>query len=305
MRTLLSSLLIVGALTGCSAPDRPGRVAEPLPTAVIALLQPDTVREWPVSEGVHYRYLWSADGPFAVHLLEVELERCSLGFEVGLPASVAGGGGGFDQVSDIAAAHGRQVLAAVNGDFFSAEGFPIGPEVSVGGVRTTTDRPAIAFRGGTVPWIGSTGVERGVRVTAPNWSLVGEGPGAVQVIGGFPELLHEGERVGDLEVGSRASFAEGRHPRTAVGVDESRKRLWIIVVDGRQEGYSAGMSLPELTELFEALGTDEALNLDGGGSSVMVVGGQPRSRPSDATGERAVVNALMLVDDPGFCALPG
>ncbi len=305
MRELLLFLLITGSLAGCSAPDLPGRIAEPLPEALVALLQPDTVRDWSVSEGVHYRYLWSAEGPFAVHLLEVDLERCSLGFEVGVPASVVDGAGGFDQVSDIAAGHRRQVLAAVNGDFFSAEGFPIGPEVGVSGVRTTTDRPAVVFRGGSTPWIGSTGVEKGVRVTAPDWPLEGEGPGVVQVIGGFPELLNEGQRVGDLEVGARASFAEGRHPRTAIGVDARGDRLWIVVVDGRQEGYSAGMSLPELTELFEALGADEALNLDGGGSSVMVVGGRALSRPSDATGERAVVNALMLVDDPGFCSLPG
>ena len=62
-----------------------------------------------------------------------------------------------------------------------------------------------------------------------------------------------------------------------------------------------GMTLPELAGLMEALGIEEALNLDGGGSSVMLAKGRTMSRPSDATGERPVVNALLLVEDPTRC----
>ncbi|NJD19939.1 MAG: phosphodiester glycosidase family protein, partial [Gemmatimonadetes bacterium] len=80
-------------------------------------------------------------------------------------------------------------------------------------------------------------------------------------------------------------------------------RLWLVVVDGRQAPHSLGMTLPELTELLEALGAEEALNLDGGGSSVMVVRGAVHNRPSDEAGERAVVNALALVRDPAACKL--
>ena len=63
------------------------------------------------------------------------------------------------------------------------------------------------------------------------------------------------------------------------------------------------MTLPELTELFEALGATEAINLDGGGSTVMVVGETAVSRPSDPTGERPVVNALALLQGSRGCAL--
>jgi exopolysaccharide biosynthesis protein len=62
------------------------------------------------------------------------------------------------------------------------------------------------------------------------------------------------------------------------------------------------MTLPELAQLLEALGVDEALNLDGGGSSTLVVDGRPANRPSDPEGERAVVNALALVHDSAGCA---
>ena len=61
------------------------------------------------------------------------------------------------------------------------------------------------------------------------------------------------------------------------------------------------MTLPELASLFEGLCATEALNLDGGGSSVLVLGGKAVSRLSDPEGERAVVNALAVRRDAGTC----
>ncbi len=65
-----------------------------------------------------------------------------------------------------------------------------------------------------------------------------------------------------------------RHPRTAVGLDAGRRWLYLVVVDGRQPGYSVGMTARELADLMVRLGADRAMNLDGGGSSVLMVAGQ-------------------------------
>jgi len=130
-----------------------------------------------------------------------------------------------------------------------------------------------------------------------------DGDGVTQAVGGDPDLIDGGARVGDLTVEARPGFAASRHPRTAVGYDSVSGRLWLVVVDGRQSPHSAGMTLPELAALFEALGVSEALNLDGGGSTVMVVGGQVHSRPSDTSGERPVANALALARDFSRCGL--
>jgi hypothetical protein len=84
-----------------------------------------------------------------------------------------------------------------------------------------------------------------------------------------------------------------RHPRTAVGFDRSRRWLYLVVVDGRQPDYSVGMTARELADLMAHLGADRATNLDGGGSSILLVaarddalnivnrpsGGQPRPVP--------------------------
>ncbi len=71
-------------------------------------------------------------------------------------------------------------------------------------------------------------------------------------------------------------------PRTAIAIDKDSKTLWMVVVDGRQAGYSEGVTLPELGEFLIGLGADRALNLDGGGSSTLAV---------EAEGEPAVLNA--------------
>jgi exopolysaccharide biosynthesis protein len=101
--------------------------------------------------------------------------------------------------------------------------------------------------------------------------------------------------------GLRSLRSAIRHPRTGIGYDPARGQAWVVVVDGRQMPHSAGMTLPEFAALFEAMGASEALNLDGGGSSVMVVGGVAVSRPSDVTRARAVVNALALIEHPRGC----
>ncbi|MGL5083348.1 MAG: phosphodiester glycosidase family protein, partial [Microcoleaceae cyanobacterium] len=60
-------------------------------------------------------------------------------------------------------------------------------------------------------------------------------------------------------------------PRTAVGVDASGKTLWLVIVDGRQKGYSEGITFKELQKIFVDLGAETALNLDGGGSTTLVM----------------------------------
>jgi hypothetical protein len=109
---------------------------------------------------------------------------------------------------------------------------------------------------------------------------------AREVVGGFPELLRGGSDVLAGQV-VRAEFGAARHPRTAVGWTAAGELL-LVVVDGRQPPYSDGMSLDELAWLFRRLGATDALNLDGGGSTALVIGGDVANRPSDREGERAV-----------------
>ena len=125
-----------------------------------------------------------------------------------------------------------------------------------------------------------------------------------QALGGGPRLLRDGEISVEFKTeGLSRAFAEDRHPRTALGYSEGAQTLFLIAVDGRQPGYSVGMKLDELAKFmrFEIgkfmVGGEhvyQALNLDGGGSTTMVVGGVVVNAPSDQTGERAVANAFLV-----------
>ena len=78
------------------------------------------------------------------------------------------------------------------------------------------------------------------------------------------------------------------HPRTALGFDDSGRWLLLAVVDGRQPGYSEGVTLYELARIMKTRGCTQSINLDGGGSSVMLIRGQDNgvrtfNRPSDGS----------------------
>ena len=89
------------------------------------------------------------------------------------------------------------------------------------------------------------------------------------------------------------TFTDVRHPRTIIGTDR-RGHIWLIVVDGRQPDYSVGMTFEEMIALANRLELENALNLDGGGSTTMVVSGAIVNRPSDASGPRPVSDAIIV-----------
>ena len=116
-----------------------------------------------------------------------------------------------------------------------------------------------------------------------------------EVIGGKPLLVTNGVMV------THANNA--RHPRTVVGLNVAKDKLTILVVDGRKPGIAVGMSYNELAAEMIRLGCYDAVNLDGGGSSVMAVretngGMKIFNEPTDGR-ERAVADVLGIsVDKP-------
>jgi len=117
---------------------------------------------------------------------------------------------------------------------------------------------------------------------------------ATTVGGGGPQLVKDGR----IEITTAAekmlpNFATDRHPRTAVGKLRDG-RILFVTVDGRQPGLSVGMSLNELAALLLEFGATEAINLDGGGSTTMVIKNRIVNKPSDTSGERPVSDAILV-----------
>lgn len=85
-----------------------------------------------------------------------------------------------------------------------------------------------------------------------------------------------------------------RHPHAIVGITANGTLLF-VTVDGRAPRYSAGLSVIECMDLMRHLGAIQAMKLDGGGSTMMVVNGRPQNVPSDLAGERPVGDAIVIL----------
>jgi hypothetical protein len=123
--------------------------------------------------------------------------------------------------------------------------------------------------------------------------------GPVQtLVGGWPRIVLDGKNIAasaDYAEGTFPHFSAGRHPRSGVGFSKDSTKVFFIAVDGRTQS-SVGMSLVEFADLMIASGVYQGMNLDGGGSTTLVIDGTIVNAPSDATGERPIGNCLLLFE---------
>jgi hypothetical protein len=113
-------------------------------------------------------------------------------------------------------------------------------------------------------------------------------------IGGGPMLVQMGKTmITNKEERMFVSDEEAKHPRTAMGYTKDG-RLIILAVEGRHPGLAEGMSLAQEAKTLAEIGCWEALNLDGGGSSCLLVNGKPTITPSDKEGQRPVPAVFMV-----------
>jgi exopolysaccharide biosynthesis protein len=197
-----------------------------------------------------------------------------------------------------------KALAVVNGGFFNMEeGWSIGLVMNHRRLLRLPC-PAKKFRatvgflskGVLFDWIHPADIEDNrIGEAKPDWDK------CRAALGAGPMLVRQG--VNYLETDTQEFNMTGLAPRTAIGVTEDGTVI-LLVVDGRQVWWSRGVSLPELADLILAHGAVDALNLDGGGSSVMILQDEIVNRPSDGsqlglTGkERTVTNVLTVTKIP-------
>jgi len=260
--------------------------------------------------GVIRRSLYASTGPWVVQVLDVRLDQCHTAVAVKGGASAVGRHKTSTLLADLART--REVIGGVNADFFlfTPPGVPTGLHMTDGRVLTPpSERPTFAIDSAGRPHIGFFTVAAAQRQAftvddpaLPALSLLPFHPR--EAVGGRPILTRDSVILGIVDTEGQAAFAQTRHPRTALGIADRGRRLLLVVIDGRQKGYSDGMTLRETATLMLALGAPDAINLDGGGSSALVYAvpdsaGVMRvaNRPSDPTGERAVGNALAVIRD--------
>ena len=190
-----------------------------------------------------------------------------------------------ENTSDIAA--DNDAVFAINGDYY---GFRDTGIVIRNGV-VYRDEPAreglVFYADGTAEVYDETDTSAEDLLAAGAWNTLSFGPAIVT--GGAVVDGIESVEV-DTNIGNHS--IQGEQPRTAVGIiDENH--LVFVVVDGRDEGYSRGVTLTELAEIMIDLGAQTAYNLDGGGSSTMYFDGEVVNQPSNG-GERATSDILYI-----------
>ncbi len=264
----------------------------------------DTLRTEQVSDGVTHHFIYSPAGPWAVHVLDVNLARCNTAVAVKGAAGAEGRALTSELLRDLA--RRRTVVGGVNGDFFlfTPPGVPTGALVSDGRVITPPSKsPVFAIDSAGVPHIATFTLRGGAPLAIGDPALAHASLAPfhpIEAVGGKPLLVRDSVMVANIDSAGGVAFSTTRHPRTAVGITNNRKRLLLVVVDGRQKPYSDGMTLRELAALMLALGARDALNLDGGGSTTMVYADslhmlRVANHPSDPAGERPVGDALAIV----------
>lgn len=206
----------------------------------------------------------------------------------GFQTALSGGRpfGSLEPLSEMAAR--QQAILAVNGDDYGVHSY--GTIIRNGELiraHGTTRNMLIVDKEGNM----SVKVDRkGEKPEAFSKELLAQGVWQTFEFG--PELVRQGQEAEFSKAFDVISTRDSRRePRTAIGQIGPLHYI-LIVADGRQEGYSKGMTLPELRQLFVAYGARTAMNLDGGGSTELWFQGEILNRPSG--GEERYVSDMIF-----------
>jgi len=245
--------------------------------------------------GIHYeRTVLNRPRPLVVHTLHIDLKQPGIGFLVTPPDNDGKLPLKARRTSEFLEEHQAQL--AINGDFFEPwhsrfiwDYYPhVGDPVQVLGMAVSQGKayapgnercPVLAFDEQNQVRIFHTPAD--LHKTWPQKRIF-------NAISGHRLLVRNGRSLTPHEWYKDHAHL---HPRTALGLDKERGKLILIVIDGRQSGYSEGVSFQELANLMLKAGAHTAMNMDGGGSTTLVMQGE--------NGEAEILNSPIDNRIPG------
>jgi hypothetical protein len=193
---------------------------------------------------------------------------------------------GVDYTSAIAEENGA--ILAINGDYCTARDTGIIIRNGVVYLDNPTREGLAIYQDGTMQVFDETAISAEQLLADGVWNTYSFGP-ALLVDGVIPEGLDTTEVE---DIGEKHTIL-GTQPRTAVGIID-KNHFVFVVVDGRDSGYSRGVSLSELAQILKDLGCSTAYNLDGGGSSTMYFMGELVNNPLGEGKERGISDILFV-----------
>ncbi len=287
--------MVLLAAVGCAVsapPVAPPTIAAPQSAPQSApQIEPTQLRP-----GVRYwREERTGETPMVAHVVAIDLRDAGLVFSV-TPGDRSQGmehraqlTGGYLEASDAVLAFNASYFLPFAGgspageDFYPHVGDPVnvsGAALSAGAVVSPVETDLDLRINAIVCFAGAQVAIRDGQICPANFT---------DGVAAGPRLLAAGERRSFAAFDN--NYASAAHPRTAIGVSGDGAMVWIVVVDGRQPGYSAGASLQVLTDLFVGLGAVDAINLDGGGSATLAA--------DDGAGAARILNRPIHTGVPG------
>lgn len=213
-----------------------------------------------------------------VHVLRLDLREPSLRLAI-TPWSERGNS--LDQMPSAATA-----LVALNASFFDRQFDARGWTVSGGEVWPRPMVPSASPLLACDHWQRCEVVFDVPSAPSPQWH---------SVVSGTPWLVRQGAARSVLDDDRCPALCAREHPRTALGLDRSRRFLWLVLVEGRRPPV-AGVRLAPLAQWLQGLGVHDAVNLDGSGSSALFVQGQAvMARPANEPAQRRVANGVLVL----------
>lgn len=228
----------------------------------------------------HITYINGAGDRTEMFAVDVDLNNSSTAIYAGTPND--GSAYAMQTVRNQAAAatkNGKQVVAAVNGDYYNmATGEPLGMELKDG--VEIKDNPSWNFFG----------------IKKDGTAIIGDGALYEQVKGDLTQALGGPKIL--VQNGQQMEYSDDIYPCEAVGIRKDNS-VFFLTVDGKQAPYSNGITLKDLAKALADMGAWQALMLDGGGSATYVSktpgddGLTVKNKPSDGE-ERVVANSWLI-----------
>ncbi len=244
------------------------------------------------------RYTDYAGSPQAVFVMQVDLSDET----VSITNTVPGGATttfnkGRERLSEQFKridAPGSRVIGGTNTDFFTTDGTDAGRAQGIFWHNGKCLRNVFASEATRPRCFVYWGEDEKVHIEpSAQYPVVKAKISLTEAFSGGQFLVRGGELSGFLQ-----DSVYGIHPRTMIGVSEDQLKIVLVVLDGRNSVLAVGMNYPDMQKIMKALGSHDAINLDGGGSSTFIVRSndqfQIRNMPSDGS-ERAIGPGLAVI----------
>jgi hypothetical protein len=270
--------------------------------SVPSWLAPITQTAEPFLGVTHYQITQSLSSPtpyilpreVSIHIVEIDPSAPGVSF-FGTPGN-GGTAEEYTRQTTSAFVNNHDLAVAINGDFYTTNTGINASVLGLGMSNGTVVSPGVNGRPSFIVRQNETAVVR------TNGNIPS---GAYNAVSGNQRLIHNGDNVTP-----NGEYTTTLNPHTAIGVNNQNGHIFFMTVDGRQGSFSQGMRTDEMADILIDFGVDQAINLDGGGSSTLVFGDGPGgaartvNSPSDGSssqqlgGERSVANHLGIFASP-------